>query len=65
MKEDTGSDMAIFIAAIKLPPKDRPRFLDRACGDDENLRRKVEALLNAHDRIGDFLEKPPTGGAIE
>jgi hypothetical protein len=65
MNDDTGSDMAIFTAAIKLPPKDRPMFLNVACGGDENLRRKVEALLNAYDRIGDFLEKPPTGGAIE
>jgi hypothetical protein len=65
MSDNAGRDIAIFTEAIKLPPEDRPMFLDMTCGGDENLRRKVEALLNAHDRIGDFLEKPPTGGAIE
>ena len=25
---------------------------------DEDLRRKVEALLKAHDRLGNFLEEP-------
>ena len=33
--------------------------LDHACAADENLRRKVEALLRAHGRVGDFLETPP------
>jgi hypothetical protein len=39
--------------------------LDIACHGDENLRHRVEALLRAHDRIGNFLEKPPTGASIE
>ncbi len=64
MNDDAGRGMSIFTEAIKLPPRSRPMLLDVACGGDENLRRKVEALLNAHDRIGDFLEKPP-GGPIE
>jgi hypothetical protein len=25
----------------------------------------VEALLKAHDRIGSFLEEPPTGTSVE
>jgi hypothetical protein len=39
--------------------------LDEACAADDNLRRKVEALLKAHDRVGDFLEEPPIGRSIE
>jgi hypothetical protein len=57
-----GYDMAVFTEAIKLPRPERAAFLDKACGRDEELRRKVEALLSAHDRVGNFLEEPPTGG---
>jgi hypothetical protein len=34
--------------------------LHKACDGDEDLRRKVEALLSAHDRMGNFLEDPPS-----
>jgi hypothetical protein len=60
MNDDAGREMAVFTEAIKVPVRDRAAFLERACRGDEDLRRKVEALLNAHDRIGDFLEEPPT-----
>ena len=59
--EDAGRDVAVFAQAIKVPLSDRAAFLDEACRGDENLRRKVEALLRAHDRIGNFLEEPPEG----
>jgi hypothetical protein len=61
MKDD-GYEMAVFTEAIKLPLHQRAAFLEKACGRDEELRRKVEALLRAHDRMGNFLEEPPTGG---
>ena len=59
---DDGYEMAVFTEATKLPRHQRAAFLDKACGKDEDLRRKVEALLSAHDRLGNFLEEPPTGG---
>ena len=62
MKDDAGSEVAIFTEAIKVPSQQRGAFLDQACGGDEDLRRKVESLLRAHDRVGNFLEEPPTGG---
>ena len=62
MKDDDGYEVAVFTEAIKLSRQERAPFLDKACGRDEELRRKVEALLNAHDRVGKFLEEPPTGG---
>lgn len=61
MENDSNRELAIFIEAIKVPVQDRGAFLDRICGCDEELRRKVEAVIKAHDRIGSFLEKPPTG----
>ena len=36
-----------------------PLYLDLACGDDLELRRKVEALLEGYDQAGDFLEHSP------
>jgi len=57
---DDGYEMVLFTEAIKLPRRERAAFLEKACGRDEELRRKVEALLSAHDRMGNFLEEPPT-----
>ena len=65
MNDDTGREVAVFTEAIKVPIQDRATILDEACGGDDDLRRKVEALLRAHDRIGSFLEEPPPGGPIE
>jgi hypothetical protein len=69
MSEDPGRDVAIFTEALRFPAEERAAFLDRACAGDENLRRKVEALLRAHERVGDFLETPPvksgTDGEID
>ena len=62
MNDDAGREVAVFTEAIKVPRQQRGAFLDQACGRDEELRRKVEALLSAHDRVGNFLEEPPTGG---
>lgn len=62
---DDGYEIAVFTEAIKLPRHQRVAFLDKACGKDADLRRRVEALLSAHDRVGNFLEEPLSGGAIE
>lgn len=65
MNNDAHRDLTVFTEAIKLPLQNRAAFLDIACYGDEALRRKVEALLKAHDRIGNFLEEPPTEGPIK
>ena len=58
MNNDADREVAVFTEALKVAVQDRAAFLDNACGGDEDLRRKVEALLRAHDRIGNFLEEP-------
>jgi hypothetical protein len=63
MNSDSEREVGIFTEALKVPVQERDAFLGRMCGADEDLRRKVEALLRSHDRLGDFLEEPPTGGA--
>ncbi|HVS34873.1 MAG TPA: serine/threonine-protein kinase [Gemmataceae bacterium] len=71
------TDETLFAAALeKQNAAERSAFLDEACADDPAMRRRVEALLQAHDQAGDYLnvpavqqvaaakpEQPPTEGA--
>src|SRR5215208_6882414 len=52
-------------AALELAPEERTAFVERACGSDEELRREVESLVEAHERAGDFIAKPALGMAAE
>ena len=45
-------------AALELPPEKRAAFLDQACAGDEELRKKLDALLASDDGAHSFLEKP-------
>ena len=65
MRGDPDRERVVFTEALKVPSEDRATFLERDCAGDENLRRSVEALLRAHDRLGNFLEEPPTGVSVE
>jgi WD40 repeat protein/serine/threonine protein kinase len=50
---------AVFDRAHLIPDAQQRRaYLDEACGDDDALRRKVEALLQAYDEAGSFPDKP-------
>src|SRR6266849_1031109 len=51
----------IFYAALDQEPDQIGAFLDTACEGDELLRRKVEALLVSHQRVGSFIETPAVG----
>jgi serine/threonine protein kinase/Flp pilus assembly protein TadD len=48
----------LFNAALSRPPTERPEFLAGACAGDKDLKRRVEALLHAHDNPGSFLAGP-------
>ena len=48
----------VFLAAIKLPAEEREGYLQEACGDDQDLHRRVSALLQAQAEIGSFHEAP-------
>jgi serine/threonine protein kinase len=48
----------LFHEAVGLSPEERAEFLDRACGADRSLRRRVERLLQSHDEPGPFLGSP-------
>src|SRR6266542_3706405 len=51
----------IYRAALDKQPDQISAFLDRACGGDEVLRRKVEALLASRERAADFIETSAVG----
>lgn len=52
---------AIFFAALeKGSPRERAAYLDSACGEDDELRKRVERLLAAHPQVGSFLEVAAT-----
>jgi serine/threonine-protein kinase len=49
----------IFIGALQEErPVDREAYLNRACGADAILRRRVEGLLRDCDKAAGFLEAP-------
>jgi len=64
MNEDPAREIAIFTQALKLPIDQRAAFLNRACSGDDLLRQKLDALLIASERSGNFLEKPAIPGAL-
>ncbi len=50
---------AIFCAAIEIDSADqRQSYLHRTCGEDAELRRQVERLLQAHYRGGSIMDAP-------
>jgi tetratricopeptide (TPR) repeat protein len=62
MSQETSSVDSIFCTAVEIESTDqRAAYLDRACADDPHLRQRVQKLLDAHFRAGDFLESPPAG----
>ena len=48
----------VFAASIELEKEERNRFLAKACGNDEALRKEVQLLLDAHVQADDFIENP-------
>jgi serine/threonine protein kinase/Flp pilus assembly protein TadD len=64
MNDSLHRDVAVFTEAFRLKAGERATYLERVCGDDHDLRRRVEALLQAHDQAGDFLAPPLQGASV-
>jgi WD40 repeat protein/tetratricopeptide (TPR) repeat protein/serine/threonine protein kinase len=59
MSSTSKSARQVFLEAIEsCAPGEWPAFLDRTCGDNAQLRRRVEVLLEAHVEEGSLLDKP-------
>jgi serine/threonine protein kinase/tetratricopeptide (TPR) repeat protein len=55
----------IFFAAREVTnAEDRAAYLDRVCGEDTELHRRVERLLAAQSKVGNFLESPPPSPTV-
>src|SRR5262249_36768585 len=51
--------------ALELEASRRAAFLDQACAGDEELRRKIDALLAAHEHADSFIEAPAFEGIAQ
>lgn len=59
MSESRPSVDEVFLAALELStPEERAGYLEKVCGDDADVRRRVERLLDAHPEVGEFMESP-------
>ena len=58
MRFKSAEAKTIFLRAVEeQSPCQWSGFLDRVCGDDVDLKRHVEILLDAHGQAGRFLEE--------
>jgi tetratricopeptide (TPR) repeat protein/serine/threonine protein kinase len=56
------NERELFMAALQIEDTaGRSAYLDRACGGELALRRRVEALLAAFEQAGSFLQQPAGG----
>src|SRR5436305_4909648 len=59
MRTTSPTEESLFTQALDLPDADaRAALLDSACGDDADLRKRVEGLLQSHGDAGSFLATP-------
>ncbi len=59
MAHDETSLDSIFCGAIGIASgEERAAFIAQTCGSDDELRRRVERLIDAHFQAGNFLESP-------
>jgi serine/threonine protein kinase len=58
---DPQSVEGLFLAALQKSPAELSAFLDDVCGDDDERRRRITALLRAYEDAGSFLETPAGG----
>src|SRR5207244_4146105 len=64
MGKQLASVKTVFDQALDIKvPAERQVYLDRACAEAPDLRRKVEALLRAYDEAGSFMQEPAAVGA--
>jgi serine/threonine-protein kinase len=56
MRERWRQVEELFDSAVSRSPEDRAAFLDQVCGEDAELRREVESLLEADSKASGFLE---------
>jgi serine/threonine protein kinase len=62
MSDNQPNKSQIFSDAADLEdPAERAAYLDKACGEDQQLRAEVEELLEHDEQTGSFLKASPAG----
>src|SRR5438046_2137263 len=60
MEHNKDSLRTIFNEALEFAPgAERDQFLEQACEVNDELRRRVEELIRAHDQAAGFLDDSP------
>ncbi len=59
MTEQSPAEAIFFGALEKVSAEERMAFVNAACGDDSDLRKRVLRLLAAHPQVGNFMEPRP------
>jgi serine/threonine protein kinase len=54
------NEESLFLEALARSPDERATFLDQACAGRPEIRAAVDALLAAHEKSGNVLDRPPT-----
>jgi len=48
----------VFDAALRQEPEQRQNYINKACGDDEELLTEVTSLFSSLEKSSEFLENP-------
>lgn len=57
MSPESSTVESIFLQAVDLQQSEREAFLNKACGDNDELRMEVAELLRAHDDPANFFRE--------
>ncbi len=60
MDDDFEGDVIVFEEALRLPEAERTNYIKVVCADNADMRHRVEVLLRAYEKAGDFLRERPT-----
>lgn len=63
MQASINLEEDLFAAAMALPPQERARYLQRACGKNRELLERVESLLANVDSAASFMNSTQWGVA--
>jgi tetratricopeptide (TPR) repeat protein/tRNA A-37 threonylcarbamoyl transferase component Bud32 len=59
------NEREVFDAALAIADSnERSSYLDRACGSDLQLRNHLRGLVEAHEKLGGFLQRPLPVGEV-
>src|SRR5438874_12428295 len=56
MPAEPPSLKELFLDVLAVPPAERPAWLEKNCGQDAELRRRLELMLVAHDTPQSLLD---------